>query len=175
MTLIARRAEEAIAAARAATQQLTEDIAAITAASLGLESRIDDAKDEAVRGDSAQFARRMARLIEAMDSSALSVAKILSADVSSKAWSAYVRGETGLFTRQAVRLLNSSEAREIRRLYADDDEFREQVNLYVRDFEIMLRNMISTRDADALSVTLVSSDAGKLYVALAQAIERLRG
>jgi len=39
----------------------------------------------------------------------------------------------------------------------------------------MLRNMISTRDADALSVTLVSSDAGKLYVALAQAIERLRG
>ncbi|NBU83415.1 MAG: hypothetical protein EBS21_02210 [Sphingomonadaceae bacterium] len=175
MALIARRAEEAIAAARAATQQLTEDIAAITAASLGLESRIDEAKDEAVRGDSAQFARRMARLIDAMDSSALSVTKILSADVSSKAWAAYVRGETGLFTRHAVRLLNSSEAREVRRLYADDDEFREQVNLYVRDFEIMLRNMISTRDADALSVTLISSDAGKLYVALAQAIERLRG
>jgi hypothetical protein len=175
MGLIARRAEEAIAAAQAATQRLTAEIAAITTASLGLESRIDYAKDEAVRGDKAQFARRMARLIDAMDSSAIHVAKILSTDVSDKAWTAYVRGERGLFTRHAVRLLNGSEAREVRRLYADDDDFREQVNLYVRDFEIMLRNIISTRDADALSVTLISSDAGKLYVALAQAIERLRG
>ena len=31
-----------------------------------------------------------------------------------------------------------------------------------------------TRDGHALSVTLLSSDMGKLYVALAQAIERLR-
>jgi len=34
--------------------------------------------------------------------------------------------------------------------------------------------MLSTRDGNALSVTLLSSDMGKLYVALAQSIERLR-
>jgi hypothetical protein len=38
----------------------------------------------------------------------------------------------------------------------------------------MLRTMLSTRDGNALGVTLLSSDMGKLYVALAQAIERLR-
>ena len=38
----------------------------------------------------------------------------------------------------------------------------------------MLRTMLSTRDGNALSVTVLSSDMGKLYVALAQAIERLR-
>ena len=38
-----------------------------------------------------------------------------------------------------------------------------------------MKVVLADRDADALSVTLVSSDAGKLYVALAQAIERLRG
>jgi hypothetical protein len=38
----------------------------------------------------------------------------------------------------------------------------------------MLRNILATRDGTPLSVTLLSSDTGKLYVALAQAIERLR-
>jgi hypothetical protein len=38
----------------------------------------------------------------------------------------------------------------------------------------MLRSVLSTRDGHALAVTLLSSDMGKLYVALAQAIERLR-
>ncbi len=34
--------------------------------------------------------------------------------------------------------------------------------------------VLGTRDGQSLSVTLLSSDMGKLYVALAQAIERLR-
>jgi hypothetical protein len=38
----------------------------------------------------------------------------------------------------------------------------------------MLRRILADRDGSALSITLLSSDMGKLYVALAQAIERLR-
>ena len=34
--------------------------------------------------------------------------------------------------------------------------------------------VLATRDGNAMAVTLLSSDMGKLYVALAQAIERLR-
>jgi hypothetical protein len=48
------------------------------------------------------------------------------------------------------------------------------VNRYIHDFESMLRNVLATRDGQLLGVTLLSSDNGKLYVALAQAIERLR-
>ena len=49
------------------------------------------------------------------------------------------------------------------------------MNHYIHDFEAMLRQLLSTRDGNALGVTLLSSDMGKLYVALAQGIERLRG
>ena len=56
-----------------------------------------------------------------------------------------------------------------------DSDFRENVNHYIHDFEAMLRNLLSTRDGNALGVTLLSSDMGKLYVALAQGIERIRG
>jgi hypothetical protein len=38
----------------------------------------------------------------------------------------------------------------------------------------MLRRVLAERDGGTLGVTLLSSDMGKLYVALAQAIERLR-
>ena len=40
---------------------------------------------------------------------------------------------------------------------------------------VLLRLLIGARDGSAISVTLLSSDIGKLYVALAQAIDRLRG
>lgn len=174
MALIAQRAEQAIEAARKATEALTRDVAGITAATLGLEERIDDAKDAAVRADRDQFARRMAGIVEQLNINAVDVARILSTEASDTAWGSYLRGERGIFTRRAVRLISNGEARDIRRLYLDADDFREQVNLYVRDFEAMLRNVMATRDADAFSVSLISSDAGKLYVALAQAIERLR-
>ncbi len=174
MAHIAARAEQAILAAQKAATQLTSDVAAIDAAALGLEDRIDAAKEEAVRSDGAQFARRMAHIIDNLQSSAINVSKILDADVTDTAWGAYLRGERGIFTRQAVRLISRGEAREIARLYRDDDDFREQVNLYVHDFEAMLRNVMATRDSSSFSVALISSDAGKLYVALAQAIERLR-
>ena len=60
------------------------------------------------------------------------------------------------------------------RIYEDDRNFSDHVNQYIHDFEAMLRQLLSTRDGHALGVTLLSSDMGKLYVALAQAIERLR-
>ena len=48
------------------------------------------------------------------------------------------------------------------------------MNRYIHDFEAMLRRVLADRDGSTLGVTLLSSDMGKLYVALAQAIERLR-
>jgi hypothetical protein len=71
-------------------------------------------------------------------------------------------------------LLDNQEARAVADIYGEDGEFRETVNRYIHDFEALLRSVLSTRDGNALAVTLLSSDVGKLYVALAQAIERLR-
>jgi hypothetical protein len=73
-----------------------------------------------------------------------------------------------------VRLLDNNDAREIARHYEEEAEFREQVNRYIHDFEAMLRRILADRDGSLLGVTILSSDMGKLYVALAQAIERIR-
>ena len=106
----------------------------------------------------------MALITESLNSHSIDIAKALSTEVTDTAWASYLKGDRGIFTRRAVRLVDSGEAREISQLYEDDHEFREHVSRYIHDFEAMLRTMLSTRDGHALGVTLLSSDMGKLYV-----------
>ena len=167
---IARNIELSEVASSLAARQLGE----LEEMTISLEGRIADTKNnfESVQADS--FARRMVVLTESLNSTAIDVTKILSNEVTDTAWNAYLKGDRGVFTRRAVRLLDSSEAKIIVRHYGEDSDFREHVNRYVHDFEAIMRLLLSTRDGNAIGVTLLSSDIGKLYVALAQAIERLR-
>ncbi len=157
-----------------ATKKLSGQLAQIDEMTANLEARLQDTHDGFGGLDHEGFARRMALLTESLNSTAIDVAKILSNEVTDTAWSAYLKGDRGVFTRRAVRLLDSGEARAIAEHYDTDPEFAEHVNRYIHDFEAMMRVLLSTRDGNAIGVTLLSSDVGKLYVALAQAIERLR-
>lgn len=171
---LTRAADGAIGAAARAAEHLRAQMTAIDDASRRAEARISEAQDAQERADSDGFAHRMALLIDALHSTSIDLARTFSAEVTDGAWGAYLKGDRGVFTRRAVRLLTPHEARELHRLYEQDDGFRENVNRYVHDFETMLRQVLSLREGNPLAVTLLSSDAGKLYVALAQAIERLR-
>jgi gas vesicle protein len=171
MTQLAQNAVEAV---HAASEKLQRQMAEIEQASRAIDQRVENAKGDIERSNQESLSRRMSLLIESLNSTAIDVTKILSNEVTDSAWAAYLRGDRGVFTRRAVKLLEAGEARDIARHYEEEPEFREQVNRYIHDFEAMLRRILSTRDGNPLSVTLLSSDIGKLYVALAQAIERLR-
>ena len=156
-----------------ATAKLTAQLEQLDEMTGNLEKRIAESKNSFDGIDDDSFARRMVLLTESLNSTSIDVAKILSNDVTDTAWAAYLKGDRGVFTRRAVRLLDAGEARAIAAHYGEDSEFREHVNRYIHDFESMMRVLLSTRDGNAIGVTLLSSDVGKLYVALAQAIERL--
>lgn len=175
MTELGTLTEHAVEAARGASERLTRQMIAIGETVGKVEAHIAEAQDSLREKESEQFSRRVALLIESLNSTAIDVTKILSNEVTDSAWAAYLKGDRGVFTRRAVRLLEAGEAREIARHYEEEPEFREQVNRYIHDFEALLRRVLAERDGSPLGVTLLSSDMGKLYVALAQAIERLRG
>lgn len=167
-------ASHAAGISREATMQLRDQLAKVNELTGNLERRITHARERAEEQVDNDFARRVALITEALNSNAIDIAKALSHEVSDSAWSSYLRGDRGIFTRRAVSLLDSGDARSVAQLYENDGEFAEHVNRYIHDFEAMLRQLLSTRDGHALGVTLLSSDMGKLYVALAQGIERLR-
>ncbi|WP_288937743.1 hypothetical protein [uncultured Sphingomonas sp.] len=171
---IGEATDDAVAAASRATERLSAQVQEILDKTALVETRIEDARTEREEADRNSFARRASLLIESLNSAAIDVTKAFAPEVSDSAWAAYLKGDRGVFTRRAVRILEPADAREIARLYDDDATFRETVNRYIHDFEGMLRTILAQRDGSPLGVTLLSSDMGKLYVALAQAIERLR-
>jgi hypothetical protein len=136
-----------------------------------LERHIEETSKEQREKDSEAFARRVALLIDSMNSAAIDVGKILADEIDDKAWDSYLKGNRGVFTRRAVRLLGNSENRQIRTQYDLDLEFQRSVNRYVHDFEAMLRRVLAERDGGMIAVTLMASDMGKLYAALAPAVE----
>jgi hypothetical protein len=164
----------AASSSREAAVHLRDQLARVDELAGNLERRVSHARERAEEQVDNDFSRRAALITESLNSVAIDLAKALSADVADTAWAAYLRGDRGIFTRRAVALLDGTEARSVAQHYEADGEFRENVNHYIHDFEAMLRSLLSTRDGNALGVTLLSSDMGKLYVAMAQAIERLR-
>jgi predicted nucleic acid-binding Zn-ribbon protein len=167
-------AARAIESAREASDRLTQQMLTLGQSAAALEQHIEQTGKEQREKDSEAFARRVSLLIDSMHSAAIDVGKILSDEIDDKAWGAYLKGNRGVFTRRAVRLLDGSETRAIRAHYDTDVEFQRSVNRYVHDFEAMLRRVLAERDGGMIAVTLMSSDMGKLYAALAQSIERRR-
>jgi ABC-type transporter Mla subunit MlaD len=167
-------AARAVDSARAASDRLSQQMLNIGQSAAALEQHINRTGQEQRERDSEAFARRVSLLIDSMHSAAIDVGKILSDEVDDKAWGAYLKGNRGVFTRRAVRLIGGSETRSIAAHYEADAEFQHSVNRYVHDFEAMLRRVLAERDGGMIAVTLMSSDMGKLYAALAQAIEKRR-
>ncbi|MFL6829835.1 MAG: hypothetical protein ACJ8D5_04335 [Sphingomicrobium sp.] len=167
-------AARAVEAARAASDRLTKQMLMLGQSAAALEQHVEQTSREQREKDSEAFARRVALLIDSMHSAAIDVGKILSDEVDDKAWDSYIKGNRGVFTRRAVKLLGGSETKGIRAHYDADPEFQRSVNRYVHDFEAMLRRVLAERDGGMIAVTLMSSDTGKLYAALAQGIDRRR-
>ena len=167
-------AARAVESAREASDRLTQQMITLGQSSAALERHFIETQTDQRERDSEAFARRVSLLMDSMNSAAIDVGKILSDEIDDKAWSSYLKGNRGVFTRRAVQLLGGSETRAIRAHYEQDLEFHGSVNRYVHDFESMLRRVLAERDGGMMAVTLMSSDMGKLYAALAQAIERRR-
>ncbi len=164
-------AARAVDAARAASDRLSQQMLNIGQSASALEQHIEETSKQQRAKDSEAFARRVALLIDSMNSAAIDVGKILADEIDDKAWDSYLKGNRGVFTRRAVRLLDGSENRAIRTHYECDLEFQRSVNRYVHDFEAMLRRVLAERDGGMIAVTLMASDMGKLYAALSPAVE----
>ncbi len=165
-------AARAVEAARTASDRLTQQMLTIGQTAAALESHINRTQESERAADSEAFARRTAMLIDSMHSAAIDVGKILSDEVDERAWGAYLKGDRGVFTRRAVRLMGNGENRSLLAHYEQDREFHTAANRFVHDFEAMLRRVVAERDGGVMAVTLMSSDVGKLYAALTPVVEK---
>lgn len=119
------------------------------------------------------FVRTSSLLIDSLHSTALDLSKVFETEISEAAWRKYLDGEKGIFARRAVALANRSERQVIIKKFEEDREFREHVAKFTNDFEQLMDRAMETDNSNTLSIALISSDMGKLYVLLSQALKRL--
>ena len=163
------------AAAEAAAERLSRSLVSVAETAAAVEARVAEANQHLDTAQRRDLSQQSNLLMEALNSNAIDITKALSTEVTEAAWKQYLAGDRSVFTRRASRLVETSAAKEIARQYEEEPEFREAVRRYIHDFEAMLRRIMQDREGNALSVALLSSDVGRLYVALAQGTDRLRG
>ena len=120
------------------------------------------------------FVRTSSLLIESLQSAAVDIDKILETEVPDDVWQRYLAGDRSIFSRRTVRLADRKTRGRIRDMFEHDREFRDTVLKYFRDFEALMEQVMTRDTHSTLSVTLISSEMGKLYVLLAQSLKKLR-
>jgi hypothetical protein len=69
--------------------------------------------------------------------------------------------------------LGREQTERIGRKYREDGEFREAVDRYIQQFEALMEQTARSDRENVLVETYLTSQTGKVYVALASAIGRL--
>ncbi len=161
-------------AAQAAAERITQRMLALTGTIATVESRLTSAEDSQDTKLRADIAARSASLLASMDAAAIDIARLVGGDIDEAAWSKWLGGERGMFIRRAVRLVDADMARSISKLWQSDSGFREAGTRFIGEFEALIARVMPEREGRNLALALLSSDQGKLYVALAQATDRLQ-
>lgn len=121
-----------------------------------------------------EFVRTSSLLIESLQSASVDIDKILATEVPDDVWQRYLSGDRSIFSRRTVRLADGGTRRRIRKIFGTDREFRDTVLKFFRDFEALMEQVMTRDKHSALSVTLISSEMGKLYVLLAQSLKKIQ-
>ena len=161
-------------AAQAAAERITQRMLALTGTIATVEGRVASAEDTHNTRLRADIAARSASLLASLDAAAIDITRLIGGEIDETAWNKWLGGERGLFLRRAVRLIDADTARGIARLWQADSGFREAAARFIGEFEALIARVTPEREGRNLALALLSSDQGKLYVALAQATDRLQ-
>ncbi len=122
------------------------------------------------------LARLSEQLIDRLNAYAVDISRIFSGDVTEQELSNYTKGDRGLFARRFSRnIVGTATAKthgKIAERFNAEPEFADMVRRFVTGFESLLKLSEQTPEKSALTVTLLTSDLGKMYLALARAVGR---
>lgn len=159
-------------AAGAASERLSGRLVDLMRTIAETEARIDEVDTRMDIRARDTLAARSLRLVDSLQGASIDVARLLAVDVGDGAWQRYLKGDRNLFARTTVRLADKDTARKISRHFAHDAEFQAEASRYLDQFEELIRRVLKDPDGESFALILLSSDIGKLYVIISEAIGR---
>jgi hypothetical protein len=160
-------------AAGDASERLTTRLLDLMQVIADTEARVDEVDTRMDIRARDTLAARSIRLVDSLNAASVDVARLLAVDVGDNAWKRYLEGDKSLFARAAVlRLADKESARKIARHFAHDEAFEAEASRYLDQFEQLIRRVLKDPEGESFALVLLSSDIGKLYVMIAEAIGR---
>ena len=98
----------------------------------------------------------------------------LASDTSDPAlWRRWLDGDKTVFARQLASSIGPDSVDRIAALYRDNQRFHETADAYLEDFDNMLKRTRGNDPDGVLASSILTSDTGKIYLAIAYALGRL--
>jgi hypothetical protein len=122
------------------------------------------------------LAKLSEQLIDRLNAYAVDISRIFSGDVTEQELTNYTRGDRNLFARRFSKSLvgigtNKVHAKIAERI-SDEPEFADMVSRFVIGFESLLKLSEQSHEKSSLTVALLTSDLGKMYLTLARSVGR---
>ena len=102
-------------------------------------------------------------VLESLHSLSIDFVRMIDGEIDEKEWKSYQKGDVAIFTSKMVERLDDMPADKIRDKYADDTEFRNYVQKFMRQFEDVLNQTNTVDHGAVLGTTFAASDVGKIY------------
>ena len=118
------------------------------------------------------FLRRATFISERLQSLAVDMSRLMETSISEDDWKRFNKGEKGLFVRKMLGFREKARLASIKQRYQNDQEFRNYVSRYMDEFKNFLSEARKRDQQGVLSTIFLSSDMGKLYMVLTQALGR---
>jgi len=111
-------------------------------------------------------------VLESLHSLSIDFVRMIDGEIADKDWKSYQKGNISIFSTKLVGRLGDIPADKLRDKYAEDTEFRNYVQKFMRQFEDVLEQTNSVDRGAVLGTTFAASDVGKIYRYLAHVIGR---
>lgn len=166
-------AEETNRALTTNAEKYQQMINAIQLSSQSLANNANALERRMKRINSENFSKVAAAIMEKLRSQAIDISSYLEGNIPKSLWDSYLSGDKNLFIRKIQKYVGRQEINDIRLNYTENSEFRKNVDTYIQIFEELLATFNESTET-VYCETLVTSDIGKVYFALAEATGRLK-
>ena len=155
-------------AAQKAAERIAQRLLQFTSTVAEVETHFDKRQTELEIRDRMDLVKRATKLLTSLQDQSIDLARLLGMNIDDKAYDQWLSGDRSRFLRYLAQGLEDGVGRAIVRHMAHDAAFRTEATRYIEDFEALVAHVMQDRQGRTLASTLLASDPGKLYIALAQ-------
>lgn len=112
-------------------------------------------------------------IIETLQTLTVDLDRALEEDAPTELLRRYLNGERNLFAKRIVHCEREEMLQRIQSKYQTDQKFKNNTDRYLSQFEELLKNAQEEVRENTLTRTYLSSDTGKVYLLIAEALDRI--